>query len=145
MNLYKLLLDVFPYLVSIRKLQNYLSIDVEFPKSWKIPKKYVDEKTIVEQESNKQDFRFFSFALEFNEQMMEKLFNNIIGIIKYNKEREEKDLLFNKKIQQLKQVFDQNRLDDLKSLEFNIKNTFQVNFEEDEQSENQENIKLVSQ
>jgi hypothetical protein len=145
MNLYKLLLDIFPYLVSIRKLQNYLSIDIEFPKLWKIPKKYVDEKTIVEQESSKADFRFFSFAVEFNEQSMEKLFNNIIGIVKYNREREEKEDLFNKKIQQLKQVFDQNRLDDLKSLEFNFKNTFQVNFDEDEQSENSENIRLVQE
>ena len=29
MNLYKLLLDIFPHLISIRKLQNYLSIDID--------------------------------------------------------------------------------------------------------------------
>lgn len=122
-----------------------MSIDIEFPKTWKIPKKYVDEKTILEQPSSKDNFRCFSFAVEFNEELMEKLFNNIIGIVKYNREREEKESLFEVKIKELKELFDQSRLNDLKNLEFNIKNIYNVNFDEDEQSENRENIKLVSE
>jgi hypothetical protein len=145
MNLYKLLLDIFPHLISIRKLQNYLSIDVEFPKTWKIPKRYVDEKTILEQPSAKDDFRCFSFAVEFNEESMEKLFNNIIGIVKYNREREEKENLFELKIKELKTLFDQSKLNDLKNLEFNIRNEFDLKLEDDEQSENEKDIKLVSE
>jgi hypothetical protein len=145
MNLYKLLLDIFPHLISIRKLQNYLSIDVEFSKTWKIPKKYVDEKTILEQPSSKEDFRCFSFAVEFNEESMEKLFNNIIGIVKYNREREEKENLFELKIKELKSLFDQSKLNDLKNLEFNIRNEFNLKLEDDEQSENEKDIRLVSE
>lgn len=145
MNLYKLLLDIFPHLISIRKLQTYLSIDVEFPKTWKIPKRYVDEKTILEQPSAKDDFRCFSFAVEFNEESMEKLFNNIIGIVKYNREREEKENLFELKIKELKTLFDQSKLNDLKNLEFNIRNEFDLKLEDDEQSENEKDIKLVSE
>lgn len=145
MNLYKLLLDIFPHLISIRKLQNYLSIDIEFPKTWKIPKKYVDEKTVLEQPSSKDDFRCFSFAVEFSEESLEKLFSNIIGIIKYNREREEKENLFEQKIKELKSLFDQTKLNDLKNLEFNIKNEFELKFEDDEQPEGEKDTRLVSE
>jgi ATP-dependent Lon protease len=142
MNLYKELINIFPYLVSIRKLENYVSIDIEFPKSWKYPKKYVDEKTIIEQKSQKEDFRFFSFATAFDETSLNVLFTNINGIVKYNKEREEKEFLLDEKMKQLRSFFEQNKLDDLKSLEFNIKSGFNLKLEEDGQSED---IGLVSE
>lgn len=142
MNLYKELINIFPYLVSIRKLETYVSIDIEFPKPWKYPKKYIDEKTILEQTSPKSEFRFFSFATEFDETSLNNLFTNINGIIKYNKEREEKDFLLDEKMKQLKMFFEQNKLDDLKSLEFNIKTGLKFKLEENEQSES---IGLVSE
>ena len=49
MNLYEQISDIFPHLVSIRKLEDYITIDVEFPTTWKLPKKYVDEKMVVEE------------------------------------------------------------------------------------------------
>jgi ATP-dependent Lon protease len=142
MNLYKELINIFPYLVSIRKLETYVSIDIEFPKNWKYPKKYVDEKTIIEQTQQKPEFRFFSFATEFDEKSLNTLFTNINGIIKFNKEREEKEFLLDEKMKQLRMFFEQNKLDDLKSLEFNIKAGFKIKVEEYEQPEN---IGLVSE
>ena len=142
MNLYKELINIFPYLVSIRKLESYVSIDIEFPKSWKYPKKYVDEKTIIEQKSQKDDFRFFSFATAFDETSLNVLFTNINGIVKYNKEREEKEFLLEEKMKQLRSFFEQNKLDDLKSLEFNINTGFNIKLEDDGQSED---IGLVSE
>ena len=142
MNLYKELINIFPYLVSIRKLENYVSIDIEFPKTWKYPKRYVDEKTIIEQKSQKDDFRFFSFATAFDETSLNVLFTNINGIVKYNKEREEKEFLLEEKMKQLRSFFEQNKLDDLKSLEFNIKTEFNIKLEDDGQSED---IGLVSE
>ena len=142
MNLYKELINIFPYLVSIRKLENYVSIDIEFPKSWKYPKKYVDEKTIIEQKAQKEDVRFFSFATAFDETSLNVLFTNINGIVKYNKEREEKEFLLDEKMKQLRSFFGQNKLDDLKSLEFNIKSGFNLKLEDDGQSED---IGLVSE
>lgn len=143
MNLYKELINIFPYLISIRKLETYVSIDIEFPKTWKYPKKYVDEKTVIEQNSRTSETRFFSFATEFDEKSLNTLFLNINGIIKYNKEREEKEFLLDEKMKQLKAFFEQNKLDDLKSLEFNIKTGFKINVEEDD--ERTENIGLVSE
>ena len=42
MSLFTEFTVLFPYLQSVRKLKTYLSFDIEFPDSWKLPKKYVD-------------------------------------------------------------------------------------------------------
>jgi hypothetical protein len=122
MTLYTELNEIFPYLVSIRKLETYISIDVEIPTSWRLPKKYVDEKMVLEQKTEKSETRLFSFATSFEENNMEKLINNLKNIIKYNHEREEKERLFEEKIKELKQFFDKSDLVSLKNLEFQIKN-----------------------
>ena len=43
MSLYKEFSTLLPYIQSVRKLKNYLSFDVSFPKTWKLPKKYVEK------------------------------------------------------------------------------------------------------
>jgi hypothetical protein len=141
MNLYEQLNKIFPYLLSIRKLEGYVSVDIEFPTTWKLPKKFVDEKMVVEQKSTKPDFRCLSFATQFNEETLDKLFSNINNIINYNLEREEKESLFEKKVMELKTFFDKANLSDLKSLEFQIKNEFKLTLDDEGQGEN---IELVS-
>jgi hypothetical protein len=131
MNLHKELDDIFPYLISIRKLENYVSIDLEFPKTWKYPKKFVDEKSMVEQKTNKENFRLLSFASSFEESSLHTLFENINGIIKYNKERELKDVLFQDKIVELKKLFEEHKLGDLQNLEFSIKENFNVSINDE--------------
>ena len=148
MNLYEQLNEIFPHLISIRKLETYVSIDVELPTTWKLPKKYVDEKTVVEQKSAKPEFRCFSFATSFDEETLDKLFNNLKNIIKYNKEREEKEKLFEEKVKELKSFFDKSNLTDLKSLEFQVNNDYKlVELEEDEQEDedriSRESLELV--
>ena len=135
MNLYEQLNEIFPYLISIRKLETYVSIDVELPTTWKLPKKYVDEKMVVEQKSTKTEFRCFSFATSFDEETLDKLLNNLKNIIKYNKEREEKERLFEEKVKELKSFFDKSNLTDLKSLEFQVNNVLNLELEEDEQED----------
>jgi len=141
MNLYEQLNKIFPYLLSIRKLEGYVSVDIEFPTTWKLPKKFVDEKMVVEQKSTKPDFRCLSFATQFNEETLDKLFSNINNIINYNLEREEKESLFEKKVMELKTFFDKANLSDLKSLEFQIKNEFKLTLDDEGQGEN---LELVS-
>lgn len=147
MNLYEQLNEIFPYLISIRKLETYVSIDVELPTTWKLPKKYVDEKMVVEQKSAKPEFRCFSFATSFDEETLDKLFNNLKNIVKYNKEREEKEKLFEEKVKELKSFFDKSNLTDLKSLEFQVNNVLNIELEEDEQEDedriSRESVELV--
>lgn len=118
--MYNELKDIFQFLVSVRKLKTYLTIDIEFPANWKIPKKYVIEDKIVENEKLNENYRFFSFVTEFNEVEMNQTVSNIKKIISYNKEIEMKEKLLKQKIDELKKIFEKENLDNLQSLKFDI-------------------------
>ena len=49
MSLYKEFSELLPYIQSVRKIEKYLSFDISFPTSWKLPKKYVQEDKVMEQ------------------------------------------------------------------------------------------------
>jgi hypothetical protein len=120
MTFYQELAVIHPYLQSVRKLKNYLSIDVNFPTTWKLPKKYVPENSVVENEATVKDHRCFSFVSEFEEKLVDDMLINLNGVIKYNKEREEKERLFESKVTELKQIFDKQNLENLKNLSFEL-------------------------
>jgi hypothetical protein len=143
MSLYKEFSTLFPYLQSVRKLQNFLSFDVMFSTSWKLPKKYVDEEKVMEQESKTPNMRLFSFVSEIDEQSIEKVSTNIQNIINYNLEREEKDQLFQDKVNELKTLFEKQSLKNLKLLKFEFKQT-KIELE-DNIDEVREGAKLVSE
>ena len=118
--MYNELKDIFEYLVSVRKLKNYLTVDIEFPNHWKIPKRFVQEDKIVENDKVNEGFRFFSFVSEFDEKQLNKTVDNIKNIVAYNKEIELKEKLLKQKIDELKKIFESEKLDNLQSLKFDI-------------------------
>jgi hypothetical protein len=133
MSLYKEFSTLLPYIQSVRKLKNYLSFDISFPKTWKLPKKFVEEDKILEQESSIIDSRFFSFVSEITEEGVESTTKNIQNIIRYNLEREEKERLFQNKVDELKHIFEKQNLKNLKSLQFEIKNNkLELEYDEEE-------------
>jgi len=134
MSLYKELLKLNPYLQSIRKLNDYFSFDVQFPEDWKLPKKFVEEDKILEQETSSVGYRLISFVSEINESSLDKCTNNILNVIKFNIEREEKNRLFESKINELKSMFERQSLEELKNLKFEVNNKGKkVILEENEQ------------
>ena len=134
MSLYKEFSNLLPYLQSVRKLKDYFSFDIMFPITWKLPKKYVDEKRVVEQETKVDGFRFFSFVSEINEDEVERISSNIKSIVKYNLEREEKERLFDDKVSELKHIFEKQTLKTLKNLKFEINNINRIELEDNEES-----------
>lgn len=140
MNLYQQLSDLYPYFTSIRRLKTYLSIDMGFPKTWVFHKKHIDEKSVVETESEDPNSRLLSFVAEFDEQSVENIIVSIKSIIKYNLEREEKQKLFKEKVDELKNLFDGQSLDKLKNLVFELdkQKTTKTNGRQDK------SVKLVS-
>jgi hypothetical protein len=102
-----------------------------FPNSWKLPKKYIPENSIIENESQTPEHRFFSFVSEFEEQAVDSILTNIQNVIRYNKEREEKEKLFDDKVSELRKMFDKQNLDNLKNLKFDITSK-KVEFEDEE-------------
>jgi cysteinyl-tRNA synthetase len=132
MSLFTEFTILFPYLQSVRKIKTYLSFDIEFPDSWKLPKKYVNEERVVENEKSKQGIRLLSFVSEFNEVAVSEAISNIKNIISYNKEREEKERLFQRKVDELKKMFEKENLDILQALKFEIiENKIELDDEEE--------------
>jgi hypothetical protein len=121
MSLYKEFSTLFPYLQSVRKIKTYLSFDISFPNTWKLPKKFVNEEKVMEQTSSIPNERLFSFVCEITENDIEMISSNIQSIIKYNLDREEKEKLFETKVNELKMIFEKQNLSNLKNLEFDIK------------------------
>ena len=132
MSLYKEFSSLLPYLQSVRKLKEYFSFDVSFPITWKLPKKYVDENRVVEQDSKTSTHRFFSFVSEINEEDVDRITSNIKSIVKYNLEREEKEQLFENKVIELKGIFEKQNLKNLKNLKFQL-NTNKIELIDDEE------------
>ena len=75
----------------------------------------------MEQTTTIPNERLFSFVSEITEEDVEKASGNIQNIIKYNLEREEKEKLFDSKVNELKMIFEKQNLSNLKSLQFDIK------------------------
>jgi len=102
-------------------LEDFISFDILFPTSWKLPKKYINEEKVFEQESQSPNERLFSFLSKMDESELNISIDNIKSLIKYNIEREEKNILFEKKVEELKVLFEQTPLESLKNLKFEIK------------------------
>ena len=120
MSIYKEFTILFPYLQSVRKLKSYLSFDIEFPDTWKLPKKFVNEEKVIENQKSNPGHRSFSFVSEFSEKLVDETIFNIKNIIAYNKEREEKERLFQIKVDELKKMFEKENLNNLQALKFEI-------------------------
>ncbi len=121
MSLYKELSTLLPYLQSVRKIKTHLSFDVNFPKNWKLPKKFVQEDRVMEHQSQNTDERLISFVSEITDTEIEQTTKNIKNLISYNLEREQKEKLFNEKVEELKNIFEKQTLKNLQSLKFEVK------------------------
>ena len=136
--------DIFQFLISVRKLKTYISIDVEFPLTWKIPKRFVQEDKIIENQKVNDNARFFSFVSEFNEIILNQTVENIKKIISYNKEIEMKERLLKQKIDELKRIFESEDLEHLQTLKFELLEE-KLNDGEEDFNERRTNHKLVEE
>lgn len=107
------------YFTQLRKLENYLVFDVAFPQTWKIQKRYVSEDKFMNNGVHDGALHL-SFVCEYDEENINLIQNNILGIIQFNLEREEKERLLDSKIQELKVLFEKESLDSLKVLKFDL-------------------------
>jgi hypothetical protein len=119
MSIYKELTPIIEYLTQIRKLENYLVFDVAFPISWKMLKKHIIEDKFVNN-GTENNLLNLSFVSEYDEKNINLIQENILNIINYNLEREEKERLLEAKINELKTIFDKESLDSLKNFKFDI-------------------------
>jgi hypothetical protein len=120
MDFFKTISSYSDYLVSIRKLEGYLSIDMEFPVKWGLPKSIIEEGKIITFESSVESKKGFSFVCEINDKSINDTLSKINKTIKLNLDREIKDKMFKDSVEKLKQIFDKTDLEKLKKLYFDF-------------------------
>lgn len=131
------------YLRSVRILKNYVSFDMLFPESWVMLKKTPEKIEVLVNETN--DGVITSFVCEMKKEVIEILENTLDQIIKTNIEREEKERLFKTKVNELKNIFEKEKLDSLKSLKFDIEDftKFIENGTERKDEESEEGVRTT--
>ena len=108
------------YLKSVRFIKDHVSFDMIFPKRWEIKKEYKDKVDMIENESSDSESKIISFVSGVVEDKINIIENITTEIIKYNIEIEEKEKLFRYKVQELKEIFSKQKLDNLKNLKFDV-------------------------
>ena len=110
---------VSKYLKSVRTLKNFISFDMTFPKTWMELKKCPEGIEVIQTETENGGM-ITSFVCENNKTLIDILEQTMDTFIKTNIEREEKERLFKSKVQELKNIFENEKLENLKSLKFDI-------------------------
>jgi hypothetical protein len=119
MNLQEILSFLFPYLSSLRKMKQYLSIDLIFPKSWEFPNQYIEKAQVVQNDKYTGEGVFLSFVCEI-EKNLDNTLEVVFEIINHNIEREEKERLLKAKVIELKEVFKNASLKELHNLKIEL-------------------------
>jgi hypothetical protein len=96
------------YLKSVRILKNYVSFDLIFPPNWVMVKNAPEGIEIIQNED--QENKITSFVCLCNSQLIDKLENVVDTVTKTNIEREEKEKLFKSKVQELRNIFEKEKL-----------------------------------
>lgn len=120
MSFYKEIIPFVEYIQSIRKIESYFSFDIIFPSKWSLPKNLVDENKVVGFEVQDTNYKGISFVCSIDEKEVAQTLLRIAKIIKLNKEKEQKEILFKNTIEKLKKTFEQTDLDSLQKLYFDF-------------------------
>jgi hypothetical protein len=107
------------YLKSVRILKNYVSFDMIFPSTWVMITKQTEGIEVLQNNTESGDF-VTSFVCQNQNNLVDKLEELVELIIKTNREREEKEKLFKNKVQELKSIFEKEKLENLKGLKFDM-------------------------
>ena len=122
----------FKYLNSVRVLKNYVTFDMVFPQTWVLLKKAPDNIEIL-QNNDKDGTVVTSFVCVNNTRLIDIIETTIQKIVKTNIEREEKEKLFKNKVQELKQIFEKENLENLKALKFDLEELTSLMTQEDDE------------
>jgi hypothetical protein len=115
-----------------------------FPTTWDIVKSVNKGIEVITNESNDVNTKIISFVTSVTEDKVNEVERAIGEVIKVNIEREEKEKLFKDKVMELKSIFSNQKLDNLKNLKFDIDdissilNEKELNHEERDRSRDNE-------
>lgn len=110
-----------PFFFSLREIKETVSLDIKIPSSWKHEIEIKPEVTLKIQDQNEKS-KLISLISPATKEGYDAVFTAGKKIIKTNQEMEERNKLFNEKIEELKKFFLEAPLDKLKEISFNKDN-----------------------
>lgn len=139
MTLQELLQYLFPYFHGMRKLKTYISLELVFPKTWEFPNDIIGKAQVEQNDKYTGDGYFLIFVSQVNDEL-NNMIEVIAELINHNLEREEKERLLRAKVSELKEIFKQSSLNDLKGLRINIDTPYEDDLEDLLQDEHESTI-----
>jgi|TARA_B100001564_G_scaffold108806_2_gene90259 hypothetical protein len=139
MGLYGEIKNFGEYFNSLRLHENLVIIDLLLPSEWE-DEKILRQKTLddgentVQMKVNRKEgkFKSISFYSLFDEVGTQNLVDQIKKVIKWNKDLEEKNVLLNSKILEMKKIFGENNIDSLRKLKIDFEDIkFEINGREE--------------
>ena len=121
MNFQEVIQFLFPYLHGIRKLNQYLSVELIFPKTWEFPQSIIEKAQVEQNEKYSGEGYHLIFVAEVSHNTkVDEMLDVIANLITHNLEKEEKERLLKSKVIELKEIFKNASLEDLKTLKFDF-------------------------
>lgn len=123
MSLFDNISKLGQYFTSIRMHEGLILVDMKLPKIWK-------DKEVLGSRGNKIQIKhgksndtqkLVSFFSTFDEEGVAMLVEEVLSVIKWNLDQEEKNNLLNQKMVELQKMFTENNVDALRKLEFEFK------------------------
>ena len=136
MNLYNNIQQFGNYFNSIRIHEGLLLIDMVLPINWEDIKvlQHRGNKVQINKGKKTDKKKVISFYSTFDEENIEVLVEEVLAVIKWNKDLEDKNELLNLKMLELKKMFNENNVDSLRRLNFNFDNISESDGQEDPNS-----------
>jgi hypothetical protein len=133
MNLYNNIQQFGNYFNSIRIHEGLLLIDMVLPINWEDIKvlQHRGNKVQINKGKKTDKKKVISFYSTFDEENIEVLVEEVLAVIKWNKDLEDKNELLNLKMLELKKMFNENNVDSLRRLNFNFDNILESDGQED--------------
>ena len=134
MNIYTVIKKYEKYFHSVRLHDTIVLLDLKLPTNWQIQELLGSFKTTTQLKTNDQTEKhtLVSFYAPFTVNDISQLTEDVDKVIKWNKDREEKNSLLNIKIMELKKVFESNNVDSLRNINFDFKEEINVDLNGEE-------------
>lgn len=134
MNLYNNIEQFGDYFNSIRSHEGLILVDMVLPLNWEVTKVLGSRGNKIQMQKGKKSEKqkIISFFSPFDEENTEILVEEVLSVIKWNKDLEDKNELLNIKMIELKKMFNENNVDSLRRLNFNFNDILDLNGQEDQ-------------
>jgi hypothetical protein len=123
------------YLKSVRILKTYVSFDMIFSDSWSVLKNTTEGIEVLEN-VGQDGIKITSFVCQIDNKLIDILELYLDEIIRTNIEKEEKGRLFKLKVTELKNIFENENLDNLRGLKFDVEEFTKLTIDNNEKTLN---------